>query len=178
MFKKSSAQPDPAPRPERQEQSFLQSGVRLEGELEVAGDLRIEGSAKGVINVRGVLMIGPKASVEGDLKGREVVIHGRVGGTLRAVERIHLAKGAKVKGDLYCRSLVIDEGVHFEGHSHMDAGMEKKADVAEAAAGLPGAVTPESARLRTGTFPSSSPQPAGAGVQGSPAGKTAKGGRQ
>ena len=120
MFKKSSGQPPPTPRSDRNEQSFLQNGVRLQGEIEVAGDLRVEGTVKGGLSVRGVLLIGAKAVVDGDIKGREVVIHGQVGGTLRADERIHLAKGAKVKGDLYCRSLVIDEGVHFEGRSHMD----------------------------------------------------------
>ncbi|MCK4306260.1 MAG: polymer-forming cytoskeletal protein [Candidatus Eisenbacteria sp.] len=124
MFGKSSPQPPATQRPERSEQSFLQSGVRLQGEIEVAGDLRVEGTIKGALNVRGILMIGPKAVVEGDVRGREVVVHGRLGGTLRADERIHLSKGAKVKGELYCSSLIIDEGVFFEGRSHMN-GLEK-----------------------------------------------------
>jgi cytoskeletal protein CcmA (bactofilin family) len=119
MFNKSAPQPQATPRPERNEQSFLQNGVRLKGEIEVDGDLRIEGTVEGTLNTRGVLMLGPKASVEGDIRGREIVIHGRLAGTIRADERIHLARGAKVKGDLYCRSLVIEEGVFFEGRSHM-----------------------------------------------------------
>jgi cytoskeletal protein CcmA (bactofilin family) len=134
MFKKSSPQPPATPRADRNEQSFLQNGVRLQGEIEVAGDLRVEGTVKGGLSVRGVLLIGAKAVVDGDIKGREVVIHGHVGGTLRADERIHLAKGAKVKGDLYCRSLIIDEGVHFEGRSHMDEKPEGSAPSSRGAA--------------------------------------------
>ena len=145
MFKRPSSKAPLTQRTERNEQSFLQSGVRLQGEIEVAGDLRIEGAVKGGISVRGVLLIGTKAVVEGDIKGREVVIHGRVGGTLRADERIHLAKGAKVKGDLYCRSLIIDEGVYFEGRSHMDEKPE------------PGAVASAGAKARDAKEPQDAP---------------------
>lgn len=119
MFNKPTPQPLATPRAERNEQSFLQNGVRMKGEIEVDGDLRIEGTVEGTLNTRGVLMLGPKASVDGDIRGREVVIHGRLVGTVRADERIQLARGAKVKGDLFCRSLVIEEGVYFEGRSHM-----------------------------------------------------------
>lgn len=119
MFGKSSPQPAASPRPDRKTQSFLQTGVRFKGEMEVEGDLRIEGIIKGSLNVRGVLMVGSKAVLEGDIKGREVIIHGKAGGSIRADARIQLARGAKVKGDLYCQSLIIEEGVHFDGRSHM-----------------------------------------------------------
>lgn len=131
--KPSSSSPAPAPRAERNEQSFLQSGVRLKGEIQVDGDLRIEGAVEGTLDTRGVLMIGPKAAVDGELRGREVVIHGRVSGVVRAEQRVHLARGAKVKGDLHCRALVIEEGVHFEGHSHMGEEAAKRPPAPEAA---------------------------------------------
>ncbi len=141
MFNKSSPQPQVAPqRTERNEQSFLQSGVRLKGEIEVDGDLRVEGTVEGTLNTRGVLMLGPKALVQGDIRGREIVIHGRLAGTMRAEERIHLVRGAKVKGDLYCRSLVIEEGVHFEGRSHMGEPAGQQASESRALPGGPGQV--------------------------------------
>jgi cytoskeletal protein CcmA (bactofilin family) len=142
MFNKATPQPQIAPRAERNEQSFLQNGVRLKGEIEVDGDLRIEGTVEGTLNTRGVLMLGPKASVDGDIRGREVVIHGRLVGTVRADERVHLARGAKVKGDVFCRSLVIDEGVYFEGRSHMGEAPGQKPADGHAAAGSPAAHAP------------------------------------
>ena len=84
MFGKSTPQSQPAPKQERHEQSFLQNGVRMKGEIDVDGDLRVEGLVEGALNTRGVLMIGPKASVDGELRGREVVVHGRVAGTIVA----------------------------------------------------------------------------------------------
>ena len=171
MFGKSSPQPPATPRPERNEQSFLQSGVRLQGEVEVAGDLRVEGTIKGALNVRGTLMVGPKAVVEGDVKGREVVIHGRLGGTLRADERIHLSRGAKVKGDLYCSSLIIDEGVFFEGRSHMD-GLDKPSATGSEGKGLDARLKKpeESSPLARGFHSGSIPTAATGAKAGSSAG--------
>jgi cytoskeletal protein CcmA (bactofilin family) len=143
MFGKSSESsppPAPTPRAERNEQSFLQKGVHIEGKVDVDGDLRIEGGAKGALQVRGVLMVGSGATVEGEVHAREVVIHGRVGGVVRADERIQLARGANVRSDLYCRSLVIEEGVFFEGRSHMGEESRSAAPsspLREAAAGAP-----------------------------------------
>lgn len=142
MFNKPTPQPQVTSRAERNEQSFLQNGVRLKGEIEVDGDLRIEGAVEGTLNTRGVLMLGPKASVDGDVRGREVVIHGRLVGTIRADERVHLARGAKVKGDLFCRSLVIEEGVYFEGRSHMGEAPGLKSADARALASGPAAHGP------------------------------------
>ncbi len=124
MFGKSSPKETPpptvkTPRADRKEQSFLQTGVRIDGNIDIDGDLRVEGSLKGVVNVRGVLMIGPKAVAEGEIWGGEVVIHGKVTGDICAEQRIQLARGAVVTGDLYCRSLVIEDGVMFDGRSHM-----------------------------------------------------------
>lgn len=128
MFGKSSGKqatkqvtpPVPAARPERRkEQSLLQTGVSLRGEMQVDGDLRIEGTVRADLDVRGTLLVGGPAEVEGQLLGHNIVIHGRVSGTLRAAEQIRLAEGARVRGDLYCKSLVIEEGVIFEGRSHM-----------------------------------------------------------
>lgn len=158
----SSSSAPSAPRAERNEQSFLQSGVRLKGEIQVDGDLRIEGAVEGTLDTRGVLMIGPKAAVDGELRGREVVIHGRVSGVVRAEQRVHLARGAKVKGDLYCRALVIEEGVHFEGHSHMGEEAIKKQPKAE----TPGKPAPSPQVQHPGTYP----RPAGVGAK--PSGQT------
>ena len=128
MFKKSSAPPTaPVPkveRSERREQSFLQTGTRLEGDLTVEGDLRIEGQCAGKISVTGLLTVGPKAEIRGNLRGREIVVHGKVRGTIEAEARIHLSRGAKVASDLYCKALIIEDGVFFEGSCKMSNGNE------------------------------------------------------
>ncbi len=160
MFGKNAppAQAPSSPRSDRKEQSFLQNGVRLKGEIEVDGDLRVEGTIRGSVTTRGLLMVGPKALIEGDIQGREVVIHGQVGGTVRAEERIQLSRGGRIKGDLYCRSLIIEEGVYFEGRSHMG---EKSPPVAPAQGANK---APEGVKGKSGGF-SPRPPTVGAGTQ-------------
>ncbi len=127
MFRKSQpapkqpkpVKPEPPPRRDRKEQSFLQRGVRMKGDLLADGDVRVEGEVVGTLQVGGALVIGPGASVEGLMKGDDVVVHGKAKGTIEAGHRIHLARGARVEGDLFCESLIIEEGVYFSGRSHM-----------------------------------------------------------
>ena len=122
MFKKSPPQEETTPRVERKErneQSFLQHGVRIDGDIHADGDLRIDGEVKGTLSVGGTLTAGPKSSITATIKSRSMVIHGSFDGVVRAEERIHLSRGAKVRADLYCQSLVVDEGVFFQGRSHM-----------------------------------------------------------
>lgn len=139
MFRKSTPREEVTPRIERRErteQSFLQAGVRVEGEIHADGDLRIDGQAKGNIRVAGILTIGPRAVITANIRCGSVSIHGSVDGHIQADERVQLARGARVKADLHCSSLVIDEGVFFQGRSHMGEGASAK-EAEKVAAGRP-----------------------------------------
>ena len=131
MFGKTTSQPSGMGGSDRKEQSFLQRGVRLEGSIEADGDLRIEGSVKGTLNVHGLVIIGSEAEAEGLLRGQEVVIHGKAEGTILAEQQIHMAKGARVTAHLFCQSLVIEEGVFFHGRSHMGEAIPEPSKVKE-----------------------------------------------
>ncbi|MGA6931445.1 MAG: polymer-forming cytoskeletal protein, partial [Pseudolabrys sp.] len=60
--------------------------------------------------------IGDGAQVEGDIVAEELTIGGRVKGTIRA-NRVKLNSTAVVEGDIYHRSLAIEENAQFEGMS-------------------------------------------------------------
>ena len=60
--------------------------------------------------------IGEGAQVEGDIVAEELTIGGRVKGTIRA-NRVKLNSTAVVEGDIYHRSLAIEENGQFEGMS-------------------------------------------------------------
>ena len=180
MFGKSSGKqaskqvtpPVPPPRPDRRkEQSLLQTGVSLKGEMQVDGDLRVEGRIDADLDVRGTLLIGGPAEVEGQLLGQNIVIHGRVSGTLRADEQIRLAEGARVRGDLYCKSLVIEEGVIFEGRSHMGESQDGPADAGQGRSKSP--KTEGHARTSPREFADSN---VGSKVHGSASGASSPGG--
>src|SRR6516225_3564063 len=62
------------------------------------------------------LLIGDGAQLEGNIIAQDVTICGRVKGTIRAV-RVRLQGGGAVEGDIFHRSLSIDESSLFEGSS-------------------------------------------------------------
>ena len=70
-------------------------------------------------------MIGDGAQIEGSVIAQNVTICGRVKGTIRAV-RVKLQNGGAVEGDIFHRSLLIDESSPFEGSSRR---VENRADL-------------------------------------------------
>ena len=62
------------------------------------------------------LLISDGAQVECSIIAQDVTVCGRVKGTIRAV-RLRLQNGGLVEGDIFHRSLSIDENSQFEGSS-------------------------------------------------------------
>jgi cytoskeletal protein CcmA (bactofilin family) len=104
---------------ERYGQSILQEGVAVRGDLQAKGDVRMDGEVDGKLIVGEKLTIGPTGNVRADVEAGEVVVMGTIRGTVRAVRRLELRKGAHVSGDITTPVLVIEEGVYFHGRSNM-----------------------------------------------------------
>lgn|GEM_PF-3077257 len=115
--------------------SVIEAGLCIVGDLESAGDVLINGRLHGNTSCR-ALIIGPEAVIDGDVRADEVIVHGKLAGTIRA-ESVHLAATASVVGDLYHCRLRIEAGAVFEGASHnrasrtTDAGRKDKAAALE-----------------------------------------------
>jgi cytoskeletal protein CcmA (bactofilin family) len=62
------------------------------------------------------LLIDDGAQVEGNVIAQNVMVCGRVKGAIRAV-RVKLQNGGAVEGDIFHRTLSIDENSQFEGSS-------------------------------------------------------------
>ncbi len=104
---------------------LLEKGCEFEGKLTFEGTVRINGKFSGEIFSDGTLIIGEGAAIDGKIDVGSVIIHGEVTGTLKAKDRIEMHTPAVVQGDITAQTLVIDEGVVFEG----SCSMGKKATV-------------------------------------------------
>lgn len=99
--------------------SVIQEGVSVQGRIEADGEIRIDGRLEGSLQCKSRVTVGVSGSVQADIEGSEILVMGRVLGNLIASRRIDLRKGAHVEGDLSSQSLVIEEGVFFQGRSQM-----------------------------------------------------------
>ena len=104
-----------APKPESETQSCIGSGMSIVGKIECNGPAQVFGRIEGELQASD-LLIGNGAQVEGTVIAQDLTIRGHVKGTIRAV-RVRLQGGGAVEGDIFHRSLSIDEGSLFEGSS-------------------------------------------------------------
>ena len=92
------------------------ASIIVRGELSAREDIVISGRVEGTVQCEGQLVtIKPGASIEADALAREIVVAGRVGGSLSAKERISLQGTADVKGQLSAAAVVIVEGAILHG---------------------------------------------------------------
>lgn len=97
----------------------IEKGCEFEGKLCFEGTLRIGGQFKGEIFTNDVLVIGEGARVDAEIEAGTIIINGEVSGNLVAKNRIEIHRPAIFRGNIVTPSLMVDEGVIFEGSSKM-----------------------------------------------------------
>ena len=102
--------------------SSISSGMTIVGKISGTGTIRICGHIEGELHASTVLI--DNGAQAGDIVAEELIIgDGRVKGTIHA-NRVKLNSTAIVEGDIFHRSLSIDENARFEGTSRRE-----KADI-------------------------------------------------
>lgn len=108
------AAPAATPAPTR-----IELDCEIEGRFALDGPLVVDGEFRGSIACRDVVTVGRDGSVEADIEGRVVEIHGAVVGDVTATREIVLHATARVHGDLVAPSVVVERGAFFQGATRM-----------------------------------------------------------
>lgn len=99
----------------RTEMAHIGKSVVIKGELSGSEDLYLDGEVEGTIELRDhSLTIGPNGRVRANTSAKDVVVHGKVNGNVRA-DRVELKKSALVTGDIITQRVIIEEGAFFKG---------------------------------------------------------------
>ena len=94
----------------------IPSGAAIDGGLEAAEDLIIDGQVTGHITLPNHhVSIGSSAKVSARIVARAVTISGAVDGTILAHERIDLLRSAFVRGHLTTPAFTVQDGARFTG---------------------------------------------------------------
>ncbi|MBZ0221118.1 MAG: polymer-forming cytoskeletal protein [Candidatus Methylomirabilis sp.] len=95
---------------------FIGKGVAMEGRLSFEETMRVDGSFKGDISApSGALVVGEGAHIEGDIRVGTAVISGTVKGRIEAAQRVELKSPGNMTGEIKTPTLIIEEGVVFDG---------------------------------------------------------------
>lgn len=91
------------------------TGVEVEGALNSAGDITVDGHVKGDVTAGGNITIGVNGEVTGSLHGINIVIAGHIKGNVVAEGETHLTETCKLIGDITTQLIAIDSGANFLG---------------------------------------------------------------
>jgi cytoskeletal protein CcmA (bactofilin family) len=99
--------------------AFLGDGTSFKGTLTFEGTVRIDGRLEGEIFTKDTLVVGEGAQVSATIHAGTVVISGTIHGNITAERKIEIHASGRLYGNICTPSLVIEEGVIFEGSCSM-----------------------------------------------------------
>ena len=99
--------------------SVIAAGMKIVGDVESSGVVKIEGMVEGAIRGARQLLLGRQGTVHGDIRAQEVVIGGVVVGTIVADERVEIQGTSSVQGDIHTKTIVVLEGGVINGTVRM-----------------------------------------------------------
>ncbi|MGH8315096.1 MAG: bactofilin family protein [Steroidobacterales bacterium] len=96
-------------------ESLIADDLTIEGKIEGDGSVRIAGSFKGDVNVRGDLTIEAGAKLTGGVRADKVTVAGELEGNVQEASRVDLLETAAVIGDLKAGSVTVAAGARMRG---------------------------------------------------------------
>lgn len=110
----------PEPPPPDATPSVIGVGMKIIGDVETGGVLKVEGTIEGSIRGARQVLLGRTGLIQGDVHVDEAVLGGRVVGTVNASERVEIQSTSRIEGDIHTRSIVVLEGGTINGSVRMD----------------------------------------------------------
>src|SRR5512134_2079947 len=95
--------------------STISEDLTITGSVTSQGELHLDGQVQGDVHCV-ALVLGENAQLEGNVVAEDMMVRGRLIGSVRAL-KVVLQSTAHVEGDLFHKSLSIEQGTHFEGDS-------------------------------------------------------------
>lgn len=95
--------------------SIIGTDLNITGNVISKGEIQVDGEIQGDIHCTS-LIVGEQAVISGGIVSEDVVIRGKVLGSIRGL-RITLQSNAHVEGDIFHQSLAVEQGAFFEGKS-------------------------------------------------------------
>ncbi len=95
--------------------SIIGNGMKVVGNCETEGTLRIEGELEGTVRAGKAVVVGKDGVVQGDIYTQDAIIGGKVTGTVVAESRLELQATCVIDGEIQARRIKLDEGGKVNG---------------------------------------------------------------
>lgn len=101
--------------------NLIGAGTLIKGDVECAGDIRIDGNLEGTVRTKGKLVVGSTGVIDGDVFCQNADVSGSINGSITVSELLSLKISARLKGDITTTRLSIEPGAEFTGSCSMGA---------------------------------------------------------
>jgi cytoskeletal protein CcmA (bactofilin family) len=135
--------------------SIIGPGMKVIGDCDTEGTLRIEGTVEGTVRTGKAVVVGKDGVIDGDLITQDAVVGGRITGSIVAQSRLELQATCVVEGQIQARRIKLEEGGTVNG-------TVKIGDVSAPSR----TASLRSSSSSTGSTSSTSPEPQKAGGEG------------
>jgi len=99
--------------------TIVGNGTIFEGTVTSRESICIEGTVRGKVVCEGSVIVGPRGRVDADIYAETVLLGGEVNGNIVSKTKLEITTNGKLRGDIKTGSLIIAEGVLFEGKCQM-----------------------------------------------------------
>jgi cytoskeletal protein CcmA (bactofilin family) len=99
--------------------TIVGAGTEVTGRLNAEKTIRIDGLFNGDIISTDTVIVGETGKIKGVVKCRFLYVGGIVEGTVETSEKLEIASGGYINGEISTYTLVIDQGASFDGTSKM-----------------------------------------------------------
>jgi cytoskeletal protein CcmA (bactofilin family) len=99
--------------------NLISSGTEITGDIKSNGDIRIDGTLTGNLNLKGKVVIGPTGKVSGEVICKNSEVSGFIEGKITVEQLLNLKASSKILGDISTSKLSIEPGAKFSGNCKM-----------------------------------------------------------
>jgi cytoskeletal protein CcmA (bactofilin family) len=86
----------------------------IEGKLSSSGNVRIDGTFSGTLDITGNVLVGETARINADVDARNISIAGAIRGNVTG-NRVQLLRTGRIWGDINASALTTEEGAFIDG---------------------------------------------------------------
>ncbi len=99
--------------------NIIAKGTSIVGDIDAAGNIRIDGKIKGNIKCKSKVVTGKGSTIDGNIYAQNAEIEGDIIGILEISEILILKPTAVVQGDIRTGKLIVENGARFNGTCRM-----------------------------------------------------------
>lgn len=101
--------------------NMISEGTKIKGTIKSQNDIRIAGRLEGEVICKGKVIVSSSAQIDGNISSVEADIAGKVEGTIKVSNKLSLRQTALVGGDIFTKTLIVEEGAQINGNFKMGA---------------------------------------------------------